>query len=274
MTGKSLLTGATGFVGRQILHSLRERGHVVRTVVRAGSGAAALGPPGTEVIETPDLFAETASWWERACDGVDTVVHAAWYAKPGLYLQAPENLACLEGTLALARGCAQAGVRRFVGIGTCFEYDLAGGMLRVDTPLRPVTAYAGAKAAAYLALSTWLPAQYVQFAWCRLFYLYGEGEAEGRLVPYLRQRLSAGQIAELTSGNQVRDYLDVRDAGRQIAEIAMGREQGAVNVCSGTSQTVRQMAEQIADEYGRRDLLRFGARPDNLVDPLCVVGVR
>jgi dTDP-6-deoxy-L-talose 4-dehydrogenase (NAD+) len=38
--------------------------------------------------------------------------------------------------------------------------------------------------------------------------------------------------------------------------------------------TVRELAERIADEYGRRDLLRFGARPDNLVDPPCVVGVR
>jgi dTDP-6-deoxy-L-talose 4-dehydrogenase (NAD+) len=34
------------------------------------------------------------------------------------------------------------------------------------------------------------------------------------------------------------------------------------------------LAEQIADEYGRRDLLRFGVRPDNPIDPPCVIGVR
>jgi hypothetical protein len=33
------------------------------------------------------------------------------------------------------------------------------------------------------------------------------------------------------------------------------------------------LAEQIADEYGRRDLLRFGARPDSPADPPCVIGV-
>ena len=38
--------------------------------------------------------------------------------------------------------------------------------------------------------------------------------------------------------------------------------------------TVRELAERIADEFGRRDLLRFGARPDNPVDPPCVVGIR
>jgi len=47
-----------------------------------------------------------------------------------------------------------------------------------------------------------------------------------------------------------------------------------VNICSGHPVTVREVAESIADEFGRRDLLRFGARADNPVDPPCVVGVR
>jgi dTDP-6-deoxy-L-talose 4-dehydrogenase (NAD+) len=38
--------------------------------------------------------------------------------------------------------------------------------------------------------------------------------------------------------------------------------------------SVRQLAESIADEYGRRDLLRFGARTQNQFDPPRVVGIR
>ena len=34
------------------------------------------------------------------------------------------------------------------------------------------------------------------------------------------------------------------------------------------------LAENIADDYGRRDLLKFGVRPDNLIDPPCVVGLK
>ena len=119
-----------------------------------------------------------------------------------------------------------------------------------------------------------LPQHGVEFAWCRLFYLYGEGEDARRLVPYLRAKLTAGEPAELSSGTQVRDFLDVREAGRMIAEVALGSMQGPVNICSATPITVRALAERIADEYGRRDLLRFGVRPDNLVDPPVVVGVR
>lgn len=275
MTGTVLLTGATGFVGRQVLRAIDVRGIRARVVVREGKRAqlANLGNVET-VVTTPDLFAENADWWAAACKGIDTVIHVAWYAEPGKYLQSAKNLDCLTGTLQLAKGAAQAGVRRFIGIGSCFEYDLTGGMLSIETPLRPLTSYAGAKTAAFMALSHWLPQQGMEFAWCRLFYLHGEGEDARRLVPYLRARLAAGEPAELTSGNQIRDFLDVREAGRMIVETALSDEQGPVNICSGVPVTVRQLAEQIADEYGCRSLLKFGVRPDNLVDPECVVGVR
>ena len=270
-----LLTGATGFVGRQVLAALTAAGCAVRLVVRGGREAAVSAAPGVESIaSTPDLFAESSDWWAGTCAGVDTLVHVAWYAEPGRYLESPRNLDCLIGTLELAKGAARAGVRRLVGVGTCFEYDLTGGLLSVATPLAPLTPYAAAKAAAFLALSRFLPQQGVEFAWGRLFYLYGEHEDPRRLVPYLRGRLQAGAVAELTRGDQVRDFLDVREAGALLAELALGERQGAVNICSGVPTTVRELAERIADEYGRRDLLRFGARPENLVDPPRVVGVR
>lgn len=275
MTGVMLLTGATGFVGRQVLRVLAEQGIRVRVVVRDGKQEQLNLPDNVEtLVSTPDLFAENADWWADVCQAIDTVIHIAWYVEPGKYLQSVKNLDCLSGTLQMAKGAAQAGVRRFVGIGTCFEYDLNSGMLSVDTPLRPLTAYAAAKAAAFTALSQWLPLQCLEFAWCRLFYLYGEGEDARRLVPYLRTKLAETQPAELTSGNQIRDFLDVGEAGRMIVEAALGHRQGPINICSGQPITVRQLAEQIADEYGRRDLLKFGVRQDNLVDPPCVVGVK
>ncbi len=269
-----LVTGATGFVGRQIMRALGNSKVKLLPVVRTGKESQVANLPGVEtVISTPDLFSETESWWAEQCAGADVVIHAAWHAEPGKYLQATQNMDCLIGSLTLAKGAAKAGVKRFVGIGTCFEYDLSNGVLSVETPLKPLTPYAAAKVALFSGLSQWLPTQSVSFAWCRLFYLYGEGEDERRLVPYIRKQLQNGQPAELTSGKQIRDYLDVRDAGRQIAGVAMSERYGPVNICSGIPVTVRQIAEQIADEYGRKDLLQFGARPDNLVDPICVLGV-
>lgn len=269
------MTGANGFVGHQVLCSLADRQVQVRVVVREGSqDQLKNGVAFEEIITTQDLFAESVDWWTNACRGVDSVIHVAWFAEPGEYLQSSKNLDCLIGSINIAKAAHQAGVRRFVGIGSCFEYDLTAGELSVETPLKPSTLYAAAKAATFLTLSQWLPSQGIEFLWCRLFYLYGEREDPRRLVPYLRAMLAAGKPAELTSGSQIRDFIDVTEAGQMIVDSALGDRHGAINICSGVPVTVRALAEKIADEYGRRDLLKFGARPDNLVDPPCVVGVK
>jgi nucleoside-diphosphate-sugar epimerase len=274
VTRRVLLTGATGFVGRQILRVLGERGLEVSLVVRRDwKPSEAAHATVARVVTTPDLFAEDETWWADACSGIDEVIHSAWYAEPGKYLVSPLNMDCLRGTLALAVGASRASVRRFVGIGSCTEYDSTPGDLSITTPLRPTSPYAAAKVATFFGLNHWLPTQGVEFAWCRIFYLYGEGADSRRLVAYLRQRLAAGEVAELSGGDQVRDFLDVRDAARLIVDAALGDRQGPVNICSGVGTTVRELAERIADEYGRRDLLRFGTRPNNLFDPPRVVGV-
>ena len=207
--------------------------------------------------------------------GVKIIRYGLIGFRDGTYpLTSEKNLDCLAGTLALARGAARAGVGRFVGAGTCFEYDLSGGDLAVDTPLDPLTPYAAAKASAFLTLGKWLPAQGVRFLWARLFYLYGEGEDARRLVPYLHQQLAAGEVAELTSGTQVRDFIEVKDAAQLIVSDAFSTREGATNIASGTGITVRELAERIADGYGRRGLLKFGARAENLTDPPRVVGLR
>jgi nucleoside-diphosphate-sugar epimerase len=269
------LTGATGFVGGQILRSLLERGCSVRVLVRDPSRLHGIPAHGAlEVVQTPDLFAEGTDRLEELLEASETLVHAAWYAEPGKYLTSPLNLACLTGTLNLASAFVAVGGKRFVGVGTCAEYDPSAGLMTTDTRLAPNTLYAACKASAFQVLRCFLGTEGVSFAWCRIFYLYGEGEDERRLVPYMRRQLGAGQEVLLTRGDQVRDFLDVKDAARMIADVTLGQQQGAVNICSGEAVTVRQLAERIADEYGRRDLLRFGAKPENSFDPPRVVGVR
>lgn len=270
-----LVTGATGFVGRQVVAALARKGSYVIAVTRPDKAQTAAALPGVGgLVTTQDLFAETGKWWQETLRNIDTVVHAAWYVVPGRYLTAPQNLDCLTGTLTLARACVEVGVRRFTGIGTCAEYDSSDGLLRVSTPLKPDTLYAACKASSYMALSQLFQPNDIGFSWCRLFYLYGEGEAESRFVPYLHKCMREGIRADLTLGNQVRDFIDVRDAGEMIAASALGNESGAVNICSGIPVTIRQLAERIADEYGRRDLLNFGGRSESRFDPPVILGFR
>lgn len=72
-----LVTGATGYLGREFLPRLRERGHFVRALVRKGSEGKL--PPGVEAcvgdaLQEPDV--------RSALAGCDTVVHLVGVPKP------------------------------------------------------------------------------------------------------------------------------------------------------------------------------------------------
>lgn len=273
MKKRVLLTGATGFVGKQVLARLLKADIDIRLVLRSGS-ASKIKHSVNDLVWTDDLFAQDRSWWQEVCQDVHTVIHSAWYTEPGKYIQSVKNFECLSGTLEMAVGAAGAGVKRFVGVGSCSEYDMSAGYLSIQTALQPTTIYGAAKAATFMALSQYFTQMKIDFSWCRLFYLYGEDEDSRRFVPYLRHQLTNGLTAELTSGKQIRDYLDVTLAGAEIAEIALTNVSGPRNICSSKPLSIRELAEEIADEYGRRDLLRFGMRPDNDFDPPCIVGMK
>jgi dTDP-6-deoxy-L-talose 4-dehydrogenase (NAD+) len=274
MKERVLLTGASGFVGRQILKHLLNQDFEVDLVIRNESNIELEDiAKCASVVFTNDLFAENEGWWVKTFENIDTVIHAAWFTKPGEYLESPKNYECMQGTLKMARGSIDAGVRRFIGIGTCFEYDLNYELLTFDTPLKPATPYARAKVSTFKGLTELFSAGGVEFAWCRLFYLYGEGENSKRLVPYIRSMLEMDAEVELSDGNQIRDYLDVQEAGRLIVGVARSASQGPINICSGIPITVRELAEGIAVKSGKQELLRFGARPNLKSDPPRIVGV-
>ena len=63
MTGLVLLTGATGFVGRQILKALNECDIKVRVVIREGTQSRLANLEAIEsIVTTADLFGENSVW--------------------------------------------------------------------------------------------------------------------------------------------------------------------------------------------------------------------
>jgi dTDP-6-deoxy-L-talose 4-dehydrogenase (NAD+) len=270
---KVLITGGTGFVGQQIVKALLHRKIEITLVVRKGKEKDAKELCSTaNVISSDNIFSENEQWWASACASIDTVVHSAWHVEPGKYLESKKNLECLVGSLALVGGAGVAKVKRFIGIGTCFEYKMSNSRITVEAPLRPLSTYAASKVALYTFCSEFLPKQKIEFAWCRLFYLYGEGEKPGRLGSYIRDQLTENKKAQIKGASLVRDFMDVKDAGKAIVRIALGRSSGQFNICSGVPLTVKKFAEGIADQQGKGNLLDFQNTQDSKETP-CIVGV-
>src|SRR5262249_41848694 len=153
---------------------------------------------------------EPASYAEALAEGrPEACVHLAWSMGPG-FLESDDNVSFAAATARFADSVHRAGCRRFVGVGTCFEYDLrrvVDALAEID-PTGPHTKYGAGKDSARELLSGVLASR-CSLVWARLFFLYGPRESERRLVPAVARALIRGDAAKVTSGEQIRDFLHV-----------------------------------------------------------------
>lgn len=113
---KILLTGATGFIGKELVTFLADKGHQLNIVVRRCSNKTI--DSRVSVTQIQDISAATN--WQTALEGCEVVIHSA--ARTHIINEKDQDpLAAfrsinVEGTLQLARSAILAGVKRFIFI--------------------------------------------------------------------------------------------------------------------------------------------------------------
>jgi nucleoside-diphosphate-sugar epimerase len=262
-----LVTGATGFIGRQCLPLLAERGFDVHAVSsRPAPADAGVHWHRADLLDPGSIRALCAE--VRA----DRLLHLAWDTTPGAYTRTPLNLDWLAASLLLARGFVLHGGTRMVSAGTCFEYAHADApSTETGTPLLPDTLYGTSKAALGSVLAHFADTVGVESAWGRVFFLYGPHEHPNRLVSSVILALLEGRDAECSIGTQERDFLHVRDVAGALVALLASDVTGPVNIASGQGVTIRDLVLEIGDQIGRRELVRLGAKPLSERDPPVVV---
>lgn len=266
------LTGATGFIGCQAAKALTDSGHEVVALIRDGADTTRIDSlvPGIKRIRG-DISDLEGFRDQLATLNPDLCVHLAWYAEPGKYLTSDVNRSHLQWTLDLLEFLASIRCRRFVGAGTCLEYDTSVGVLSESSPVAPQTIYARSKHETFLRASAFAKDAGLSFAWLRFFYQYGPFEHPARLVSSIITALLRDERAATSSGEQVRDFLHVADVGSAVASAAVSAIEGPVNIGSGAPVTVREIVETIARLCAAVDRVDYGALPQRPGDPPHIV---
>ncbi len=262
---KVLVTGLGGFIGRRCVPFLLEKGYEVHGVGRGRKPDFIDDQVEWRRLDLLDLNA-TAACVRELCP--THLLNLAWYTVHGKYWRAPENFKWVQAGLNLLISFSEADGKRFVGAGSCAEYDWNYGFLSEDlTPRVPHSPFGRCKNALYEASASLGEVSGVSFAWGRVFFVYGPHENGARLVPSVITSLLSGRRARCSHGNQIRDFSHVDDVAAAFVALLDSDVTGGVNIASGWPVSLKTLISMIAEKIERPDLVELGALPTPENDP-------
>ena len=243
-----LVTGASGFVGAQLVPALVAAGHDAFALVRD----AARAPVDATAVEA-DLSQPLRA---RELPRVDAVVHLA-QANVSFPDAAHElyrvNTASTQELLEYAR---TAGAERFVYASSGSVYGLGEGVVDEDTPRRASDFYAVTKRNAELLVEAYRP--FLATAILRPFAPYGPTQ-HGRLIPNLVRSVREGVPVKLNEGGRPRmTPLYVDDVVRVFAGALELDGHHVVNVAGNEAVGIYELATLIGEAVGREPVFEPG----------------
>ena len=233
-----LLTGATGFVGRNILPILK-KSHAVSTLGRACGN---------------DIFVDLSRGLPEFKTRFDIVVHAAGKAHSVPRTDAEAQAffeANLGGTKNLCSALERAGVpKAFVFISTVAVYGRESGEgIAEESPLEGATPYAKSKIEAEQFLQAWCSRHNVILTILRPSLIAG-ADAPGNLGAMVRG-MKSGKYLRIGKGTARKSIVMVED----LAHLALlaAYHGGVFNACASKAPSFAELEKSIADQLGKKE---------------------
>lgn len=264
MARRILITGASGFIGKNTVPFLRDKDlEIFGTYYQSDHDDRNVNWVKCNLLDRSEVH--------RLVHDVSPhiLLHLAWNTEPSNY-NGMINFDWLKASISLLEAFQKAGGERVVMVGSGIEYDWSYGVCTEHkTPLGSSTVYGSCKNLLF-EYSTLFCKQYdISMAWPRIFFTYGPYENPKRLVPYVITRLMKNEVAEIRSGNLYRDYIYVKDIGKILSKLIDIDFEGPINVGTGKPAKLGDMVDQIGQVLDRKNLLKFN--PDTEEHPKVVV---
>lgn len=255
-----LITGATGFIGRNLARQFRLRGEAVATIVRPESETGFLTDMGVACHVhdgTADGLADI-----MASVRPETVFHLA---SRFIAEHKSSDIESLIGTnlhfaTQLVDAMVRTGVNQLVNTGTSWE-SLS------DTVAEPVCLYAATKAAFQPIMDFYRSAHGLKTVTLKLYDTFGPDDPRPKLLSLLQRISASGEPFDMSGGEQIICPLYIDD-------VTAGFEQAAQNVqrlSNGEGRSyalpgperlsLRSFVALFGEVYGRQPHINWGARP-------------
>ena len=238
------ITGASSFIGVELCRCLAGNGHQVIAMSRRENEQL------NDIANNGYLqvfYADMQNLMERAIDvKANVFIHLAW---AGALLGQRDNQELQEGNIRFSLECVKLskrmGCQLYVDAGSQAEYGIVPGVISEETPCNPVSAYGKAKLKMYHETRELAQKIGLKYIHLRILSVYGENDHPNTLIMSSLRKLKNNEPIEMRSGGQKWNYVYVKDAARQIAELSIyavnneGFRQEVYNIASNDARKLQ-----------------------------------
>ena len=239
---KTLITGATGFLGRHVVGKLQNRGDKIFLLVRNPAKAQDLKNRDTLIVEG-GLENLDAVKSEIQRFNPDVSIHLAWTGIPDF--SAEISKFNVDHSIAFIKFIGEdTECRKIIVSGSCAEYAKANGRCKESDDVRTPSFFVWAKQTIFNYASLLCEKLSIDLIWFRIFYVYGPGQRAGSLIPSVVHSYSKLIRPEIASPGNKNDYVYVEDVAEAfLAAATKAVPSGIYNIGSGVSTSVYEVCK-------------------------------
>lgn len=262
MKSTFLVTGATGFIGSNIVHQLVKQGQSVSVIVRNKKLNFRLVDIADKLnIYECDIQSEKLSG--IVCDiKPDYILHLARYGN----LPQEENINTmidvnLKGTINLINAARQNPFKLFINTSSCAEYGIKEHAMSEKDILEPLNNFAVIASATTLYAQKEAKRNNLPIIAVRLFTPFGYYEDSFRLIPSVIMSSLDNNPVKVSNPKNVRDFIFIEDiVDVYLRIIKIKHAPGEIyNIGSGKQQTVGEIVQMIQKITKSKSRVEWGA---------------
>jgi UDP-glucose 4-epimerase len=238
-----LVTGATGFMGRNLVEKLHSMAYQVSGVDKSG------GMIGDTSIDALDCTNQEAL--NRYCQGksFDGIIHLAASVPPSFHGEEARQslLENVQMTINLLEVAREQGGKVFIYASGTSVYGYPDKLpVTEETPAQPDGFYLLGKFFGELLCQQYQKEYKLPVAILRISAPYGPGMRKETVIrKFIKQALLSEDITLYGTGSRSQDFTYIEDVTGAIVQAYEAKATGIFNVSSGVSTSMKELAETI-----------------------------